>query len=130
MELDELRRQALAARCFTVPIAEGVAIQLRTPTKHESSVVYTRVAVVDGALDRAATLRWQRVIVAQAVTGWSGVLLRHLLADHAGAEALEFNAGVVELLLDNQPGWEETLTNALLDEMRKRKEAQDTAAKN
>ena len=128
MELDDIRRKAAAARQFTHEVG-GASFTLRAPTKIESSVLYTRVAVVDGGSDRAAMIRWQRAMLLQAIVGWSGVMLRHVLPDADGS-VMAFEPGAAEVLLDAQPDWEESLTAALLDHLAKRRAVEDTAAKN
>lgn len=130
MELDDIRRNALAARQFTLQVG-GCSFTLRLPTRHEASVAYTRVGRHDGEADSAAMVRWQRAILVPAVVGWSGVLLQHVLPDEpGGTEPLPWEPAAVELVLDAQPEWDDQLTRALLDQLSKRRTVEDTAAKN
>ena len=130
MELDDIRRNALAARQFTVVVGE-CSFTLRAPTRHEASVAYNRVGQHAGAPDTAAMVRWQRAVLVPAVVGWQGVLLQHVLPNEpGGTEPLPWEPGAVELVLDAQPAWDDQLTHALLDHIAKRRAVEDTAAKN
>lgn len=130
MDLDDIRRNALAARQRTVQ-AGPCSFTLQAPTRHEASVAYTRVSTVAGVPDSAAMVRWQRAILVPAVVGWSGVLLCHVLPDDPnGQEPLTHEAGAVELLLDAQPEWADLLVQSLLDHIATRRSLEDTAAKN
>jgi hypothetical protein len=130
MDLDDIRRNALAARQFTVQ-AGACSFTLQVPTRHEASVAYTRVGHHGGDPDSAAMVRWQRAILVPAVVGWSGVLLSHVLPDEpGGTEPLPWEPAAVELVLDAQPEWDDRLTRALVDHLSKRRALEDTAAKN
>jgi hypothetical protein len=128
MELADIKRNALAARQFSVEVASAT-FTLTIPTKMQSSICYTEAAT-KGKFDRVAMIRFQRSLMLTAVSGWSGVLLRHALPGHEGDEPFDFDADGVELLMDAQPDWEETLTAKLLDKIAERKAKEDTAAKN
>ena len=134
MDVETIRRKALAARQFDVPAGPGV-FSLRVPTKLEAQLAYVRSATHDGARDPAAMLRTQRALLVGAIVGWTGVLGCHVLdglaaTDADKAEPLPFDASVVELLLDAQPDWEQTLSTALVERINARSAVEDTAAKN
>jgi hypothetical protein len=128
MELADIKRNALAARMVSVEVAPAT-FALTLPTNMQSSIAYTQ-ALRGGSFDSAAQIRFQRGLLLDAVTGWSGVLLRHVLLDHQGDDALDFELGAVELLMDAKPDWESQLISALLDGVAERKAKEDTAAKN
>lgn len=134
MDLDTLRRKALAARTFHVDVAPGVRIALCVPTKLESTVLYTRVSLHAGGLDHAAQIRWQRAMLLAAIMGWQGVQCAHVLSDLAEeserAQPLDFEPAAVELLLDAQGGWEQQLSAALMEQIRQRQAVEDAAEKN
>lgn len=126
MELADIRRNALAARQFSVEVAPAT-FTLTIPTHMESSIAYSK-ATIGGKFDGGAQLRFQRALILTAVSGWTGVLLRHVLNE--GDEPIDFEPGAVDLLMDAQPEWESALVSELLDKMAERKAKEDTAAKN
>jgi hypothetical protein len=135
MDVDTIRRKALAARQFQV--AAGPAVfTLCMPTKLDAQLAYMRSAMHEGTRDPAAMVRTQRALLLGAVVGWSGVLGAHVLGeveaatDADKAEPLPFDAQVVELLLDAQPDWEQALSSALVERINARAAVEDTAAKN
>lgn len=129
MDADTLRRQALAARQFKVQI-DAAEFTLTAPTHLESQVLYERAAADEHGFGSVARLKFLRAMLVSAVAGWSGVLLRDALPAHEGDEALAFDAGVVEVLLDAQPEWEARLSSELMAAVVSRRTARDTAAKN
>lgn len=134
MELEEIKRQALAARQFDETVgAEGAEryISLRLPTQHEVVLATRRAGLQRMADDMAATVVLQRALLVSAVIGWSRVTVGDVLPDSAqAAELLVYEPGAVELLLDAKPDWEEQLGAALLHRLAQRRAVQDTAAKN
>jgi hypothetical protein len=129
MELEDIKRAALKQRRFEV-VAGPATFALLVPTKLESTLAYTG-ATRGGALEGVAMLRFQRDLVLQAVVGWSGVTLGHVLGEvPEAAEALAWEPGAVALVLDANPAWEEAATVALVARMTERRAAWDTAAKN
>lgn len=129
MELADLKRRANAARQFDAPI-EGtdVVISMRAPTTHEAMVAYMECG---GGKKAAQQARWQRALLVLAIVGWRGVCVRHVLPGAPeGGDALEFEEGAADLVLDAQAGWFEPLMAALLPRMEARDAAKDTAAKN
>lgn len=131
MDRDELRAQARQARQISVPLddAAGIAVTITLPTRYEMQLCLLEAAGVGQHIDAAAKLRYRRLELLRAVAGWAGIRERHVLA--AGSDApLPFDAGLVDLLLDAQPAWEDTIGSALLDELAKRNKLRDTAEKN
>lgn len=130
MDLDYIRRHAEAARLFQCSVG-GCSFQLRLPTKLQTSVAYAeaRAASPAGGMG-AATVRFQRLVLLQALVGWSGVLVRHVLPGHEGAEPFAFEPGAAEVLLDAQPAWESELLAELLAEVDRRRLAEEAAAGN
>jgi hypothetical protein len=135
MELDDIRRQALAAREFQ-KVIEHVTFTLRLPTRYEVTLAARRSAArgatLDGSTDNdpAHLLILERLLLEQAVVRWSGLRLRNVLPDEATDEDITHSSGAVPLLLDAQPDWARELGVALFDRMAQRRERQDTAAKN
>lgn len=128
MELEAIRRKAQAARQFEVSLPGGIVVDMRSPTKHESTVAYMEHS---GGGKAASQVRWQRALLVIAVVGWRGVQLQHLLPDATnGEEAVPFEPGAAELLLDAQPDWSDQLLAALVPRLASRQAAEDTAAKN
>lgn len=128
MELEAIRRKALAARQFEVALPNGIAIEMRAPTKHESTVAYMEAGLGNPGANQ---VRWQRALLVNAVYGWRGVQLRHLLPDAPNGEAaVAFEPGAAELLLDANPDWADVLIAELVPRLAARTAAVDTAGKN
>jgi hypothetical protein len=125
MDLDDIRRKALAARTFDHAVG-GVTFTLRLPTKLESTIAWT---VANSERDGSAGVRFERALAEVAIAGWSGVSLRHILPDHAD-EAFAFEPGAASVLLDAQPEWEASILQAVLQKITERQAAEDTAGKN
>lgn len=128
MELEAIRRKAQAARQFDVSLPSGIVVNMQAPTKHESTVAYMESS---GIAKSASQVRWQRALLVLAIVGWRGVLVQHLLPGATnGNEAVAFEPGAAELLLDAQPDWGDQLLAALVPRLSARQAAEDTAAKN
>lgn len=131
MDLADIKRQATAAREFTLTVGGTRHITLRQPTQHELVLAARRAGLHNLADDAAAHVVLQRSLLLLAVVGWAGVLLADVLPTHEPAQdLLAFEPGAVALLIDAQPEWETELANALTARMSTRKTKQDTAAKN
>jgi hypothetical protein len=134
MDLADIKRLALAAREFSQPVGPEKAprsITLRVPTQHQITLAALRSGMRSMADDQAATAVLERALLLGSVVAWSGVVVGDVLPQHPQAkEALELEAGSVELLLDANPEWAATLGRALLAKMAERREVQDTAEKN
>jgi hypothetical protein len=130
MDLAEIKQRALAAREFSVQVAEGSrVIRLRVPTEHEITLA-TRRAGFHLEMDQTAgMLVLERSLSVLGVVGWSGVKVRDVLPDGSD-EDLPWETGATELLLDAQPGWATEIYAALLARLVERKQARDTAEKN
>ena len=128
MDLDYIARHAQAAREFTHAIGP-VTFTLRVPTKLESSIAYTQAHTAAGR-DGSAGVRFERALVVTVITGWSGVLVRHVLTAHAGDDPLAFEPRAAAVLFDSQPEWEAGLLQALMTRVAERQAIEDTAAKN
>jgi hypothetical protein len=134
MELEDLKRLALAARQFDVTVGPEDApryISLRLPTQHEVVLATRRAGLHRMADDMAAHVVLQRALLVSSVIAWSRVTVGDVLPGSAQAdELLVYEAGAVELLLDAKPDWEEELGAELLNRLVQRRAVQDTAAKN
>jgi hypothetical protein len=128
-DLDYIARKAKAAREFE-HLVGAVTFRLRAPTKLESSIAYADALGDRRRRDAATSLRFHRALVVQAVVGWSGITVRHVLPEHASDDAFEFEAGAAEVLFDAQPEWEGELLQALMQRISERQAVEDTAAKN
>ena len=85
MELDDIRRNAIAARQFEA-VVDGVTFTLRVPTKLEASIAYMEST---GSTSASSQLRWQRALLVLAIVGWSGLRIAHVLLDTDGAFEFE-----------------------------------------
>lgn len=134
MELEDLKRHALAARQFDVTVGPEDAprfISLRLPTQHEVVLATRRAGLHRMADDMAAHVVLQRALLVSSVIAWSRVTVGDVLpGSEQAAELLVFESGAVELLLDAKPDWEEVLGAELLNRLAQRRAVQDTAAKN
>ena len=121
--------QAKAAREVQCS-AGGHTFTLRVPTRHEC----VRIAHKSDSQGNLALL--QRALLEEAIVGWLGPRLRDLFPgteDSSNPEAdapLEWAAQGVPLLLDAQPGWEDTLNEALVDALNDRHARAKAAAGN
>lgn len=130
MDLDTLRRRAVAGRRFDVPLDGGaIIVTLELPTRHASKLAYSRAGLIEGDNTSTTMIRWTRSVLLMAVVAWTGVEERHVLPDGSHGQ-VSFAADAVDLLLDAQPQWEEALAAALLDRLAQRRAREDTAAKN
>ncbi len=134
MELEDLKRRALAARQFDVTVGPEDAprfISLRLPTEHELVIASRRAGLHRTADDAAAHFVLHRALLVSSVIAWSRVTVGDVLPGSEQAdELLVYEAGAVELLLDAKPEWEEMLGDELMQRLAKRRKAKDTAAKN
>lgn len=133
MDLQALQQRALAARELSHTIGE-VTYRLRVPTRHEVLLAAQRSGAMQVAGDRAALLVTQRAVLEQAVIGWTGARVRHVLPlEHADGEAdapLAWEAGAVPLLLDAQPDHAQQLADLINQRMAQRAAAVEADAKN
>ena len=129
MELDDIKRHALAARQFQVVHGEGT-FTLTIPTKLQASIAHAASVDRYEGTPRAQPIQFRRELLVVALTTWSGVTLHDVLPDAEVDEPLEYSAGAVDLLLDANPDLSDVLLNALLLRMHQRSQALDTAAKN
>lgn len=126
MELEDIRRQAMAAREFEKVVDHG-SFWLRLPTRYEVTLAARRAG---GNEDPASLLILERALVELAIVRWSGVNIKDVLPDEAQDEPLPHSPDAVRILLDAKPDWATELGVALFDRMAQRKEERDTAAKN
>lgn len=130
MDKHDIRRKALAAREVTEEVAPGVHITLRLPTRQEVSVAAARAGVHTPGNETAGLVIMQRDLMQAAVVGWGqGVKLSHLLPDQAD-DPLPFDADLVPLLLDAQPGWDDKLRERFVRERNARNARLEDAEKN
>lgn len=134
MDLATLQAAALAAREIEHPItlpAGDVVIKLRLPTDQDVRVAAWRTGIGRADGDRAALLVLQRGLVEQALIGWQGVRVAHIVPNHAEASApLPWEAGAVPLFLDAQPVAQAGLGDVLNQRLAARNELIQDEAKN
>lgn len=131
MDLDQIRRQAQAARQFELAFGPAVFC-LEAPTKLQSSVCYMEATGGKGS-SAAGMLRFQHALALLCITGWRGVTVGHVLPGLDAQEAsapFAFEPGAAEVLLDAQPNWADAIMSALMDKVAQRVAVEDTAAKN
>jgi hypothetical protein len=137
-DIAELKARIAAAKQFTVTVGPADAprtIQLQEPDDHQVKLAGIRSGL-RGGKDPAAELLFERALLLEAITGWSGVTAADLLrgfpdqAAKAGDKPLDFEADGVEMLLDAQREWGNELWSALVDRMAQRSAAREPAAKN
>ncbi len=131
MDMEDIKRFALAARQFSVEVEPGVHVTLRAPTRHELQMASARSEATGGSV--VSLVAWRRDLSVRAVVVWSGVRVGHVLPDHADAnpdEPLPFDQELVAELLDAQPEWEALLADALFKRLGERSQRKDEAAKN
>lgn len=137
-DIAELKARVLAARQFVVVVGPADAprtVHMQEPTAQDVRLASLR-AGLGGLQDAAALAVLERALVADAITGWSGVTAADLLAHHpeqaakAGAAPVKFEPGGADLLLDAQPAWSERLWSELLERLARRGAAREAAAKN
>lgn len=133
----DIKARVLAARQFSVTVGPDSArtVQLLEPTTHDVRLASLR-AGLGGLQDQAALAVLERTLLVDAITGWSGITAADLLANHpeqaakAGDEAVAFEPGGAELLLDAQPAWSQALWAEMLERLAKRGSKREDAAKN
>ena len=128
MDFDDIKRQQLAARQFSVS-AGHATFTLQIPTEFEKRLSYLTESG-GRKFDSVTMIKVQRSMLLRAIVGWSGVQVKDALPDFAGDDTFAFEAGAAEVLMDAQTEWEETLSTALFERITSDKAAKDTAAKN
>lgn len=138
VDIADLKARVLAARQFTVTVGPADAartISMLEPTDHEVRLASLRAGIARGE-DQAASVLFERALVAMSIKGWSGVTAADLVASQPeqaaklGAELVQFDPEGVELLLDNQRAWSQQLWAALVDRLDRRTTTRQAAAKN
>ena len=131
LDIHDLRRKVLAAREFSLVI-DGVSFTLRVPSEHQVQVASLRSGLGSGERHEqgAALLLLRRRLLEEALIGWAGAKVSHLVPGYEPDEALDFDPDAVPLLLDVQGGWAQQLDEALVMRLAERHKPQDTAEKN
>lgn len=139
MDLAEIARRQREAREFTHAV-DGCSFTLRLATAHERRCAIMAMVQMPATADaepRPLTAeeveKLTRRLSEQAVVGWQGVTLRHLLPDvdpAAADEPVPWSAAAVALLLDAQPDWERALRAAYAARNAPRQQAEEADAKN
>lgn len=133
MDLKDLQQRALAARELAHTIG-AITYRLRVPTQHEVLLAAQRCGATQAKADGASLLIMQRAVLEQAVIGWDGVRVRHVLPlDQAGGEAdspLPWEPGAVPLLLDARPADAQALADLVTLRMAERAAAVEADSKN
>lgn len=125
MELDQIERIARASREFTDTF-EGVTVTMRIPTRHE---VRLAIAQSPAETPEARLLKAQRAMLIDAVVGWSGVQVKHLVPDVPEDGGVDHHRSAVEILLDAQPHWAERWQELLVNRMAERRSVEESAEK-
>lgn len=129
IDADEIRARALKSREVTVDV-EGRSFMLRVPTMHEIQLGQRSASRLSASLGENATeLVLQRLLVESAVIGWSGIMVRDVLAEE-GDEPLAFAPTLVDVVLDAQPRWALLLGAELYERIVARSSAAAEDAKN
>ena len=128
MDFDDIKRQQLAARQFSVK-AGHATFTLQIPTEFEKRLSYLTESG-GRKFDSVTMIKVQRSMLLRAIVGWAGVQVKDALPDFSGDDAFAFEAGAAEVLMDAQTEWEEALSTALFERITSDKAAKDTAAKN
>lgn len=130
MDLEQLRRAALASREFfapAVPGFDGVTATLRVPTRFEVQIALKRCGGDD---DAARLITLERMVLSAAIVGWTGARITDILPDHPNDDPLVFEPGAVPLLLDAQPDLAQAWGLALFERMRETRDRVGDAEKN
>ena len=94
MDLADIKRQALAAREFSLTVGGTRHITLRAPTQHEIVLAARRAGLHLLDEDAAAQVLLQRSLLLLAVVSWAAVLLADVLPAHEPApDLLPFEPG-------------------------------------
>lgn len=131
MDLATLQQRALAAREVAHTLGD-VVYRLRLPTGHEVLLAAHRTGVV-GQATGAAYLVLMRSVLEQAVIGWQGLRVRHVLPADGGSDAdapLPYEPGAVATVLDARPADAQALADVLAERMAQRAAALEADAKN
>lgn len=123
MDLATLQARARAARTVSHSIGE-ITYTLLVPEQHDILVAAQRTGALKADGDAAGMLLLNRAVLLDAVIGWTGVRVGHILPDDPEAAApLAWEPGAVPLLLGARPADAAALTEVLNDRTAARKAA-------
>jgi len=128
MDLATLQQRALAAREVAHTLGD-VEYRLRLPTGHEVLLAAHRTGVV-GQATGAAYLVLMRSVLEQAIIGWQGLRVRHVLPADGDEAPLPYEAGAVPTVLDARPADAQALADVLVERMAQRAAALEADRKN
>lgn len=126
MEAQDLIARLLASRQRTVEAA-GATFTVTLPTDHAWRTTIEAHRNSEGVLQEARAFR---AILDAAISGWSGVTTRHLLADAETAEPVPFTPALRSVLLDHRQDIADEIVVGLAAQMRARRVQREDAAKN
>lgn len=127
MDFSDLKARCLAARTFTVAVA-GIELQLLEPTRRDYQTAALAHAQLDNENVRLGAM--QRTLVCNAVQGWQGLTVGHVLQEESDTTPVEFSADAVALLFDERPDVEMACTTGMLTRVSERAARIKAAAKN
>jgi hypothetical protein len=127
MRFGDLKERFAAVRSGKTDVADGISFSWVAPAEGDLRRYASKLGV-----NRAS---WGREMIVEAVVGWSGVKVHHLIPEErdVGDEPLDFAPEAVGPLLDQQVDWFDRLTldvlakynerKALLESERKKRES-------
>lgn len=136
-DIADLKARIQAARQFTVTVGPEDAprtIHLQEPDDHQVKLAGIRSGLRSDK-DGAAELLFERSLLVESITGWSGVTAADLLrgfpdqAAKAGDKPVDFEADGAAMLLDAQREWGREIWGSLVARMAERDRAREPAAK-
>lgn len=125
MDAAQLAQRARERAQFTHAVG-AAQFTLRVPPRHQAEVA---AAHFRGLPDDVATVRASRMLLEQAIVGWSGVLERHF-DDELPEVEQPYSAAHVALLLDAQPAIEQALRAVFIEQCARRWQQLEDARKN
>lgn len=125
MEFATLQAQIRASRQAAIEAA-GASFNLQLPSDHAWRVTLEANRDEIGRLQAALAAHQ---ILSTAITGWSGVTARHLLADGPD-DPVDFSPGARAELLDARPDIADELMAEIGRRLKDRRDKRDAARKN
>lgn len=123
MDLSTLQARARAARQFQHTLGE-ITYTLLIPEQHDILVAAQRTGALRADGDAAASLLLNRAVLLDAVVGWTGARVGHILPDDAEAGTpLAWEPDAVPLLLGARPKDALALSDALTERTAARRKA-------
>jgi hypothetical protein len=121
---ESILRAARAAREYEFAI-DGRTFKLLMPSSHEGKIAFLRGG---GSAEPAVWVNVQRIILTNALVGWSGVTEADLLRNGSD-KPVPFHEDLVPVLFDAQGKWYEALWDDLSPRYNKRDDDLDAEKK-